>query len=81
MVETPDLPPAESPRHGGAGDYLELAKPGITALICTVAVGGFLLASPRSIDLLRLGILVACGAAGSAGAAMLNHYLDRDLDR
>jgi protoheme IX farnesyltransferase len=25
-------------------------------------------------------ILVAAGASGSAGAAMLNHYLDRDLD-
>jgi heme o synthase len=72
-------PPSES-RRATVGDYFELAKPGITALICTVAVGGFLLASPRSIDLLRLGVLVACGAAGSAGAAMLNHYLDRDLD-
>ncbi len=71
-------PPA--PRRATAGDYLELAKPGITALICTVAVGGFLLADPRSIDLVRLVVLVVCGAAGSAGAAMLNHYLDRDLD-
>ncbi len=49
-------------------------------MICTVAVGGFLLADPRSVDLVRLGILVVCGAAASAGAAMLNHYLDRDLD-
>jgi heme o synthase len=79
MDETTDAAPtALTPAT--PGDYLELAKPGITALICTVAVGGFLLASPRSIDLLRLGILVACGAAASAGAAMLNHYLDRDLD-
>ena len=30
---------------------------------------------------MRLGILVATGAAASAGAAMLNHYLDRDIDR
>jgi protoheme IX farnesyltransferase len=80
MDETPDGTSPAAPRHASAGDFLELAKPGITALICTVAVGGFLLASPRSVDLLRLGILVACGAAGSAGAAMLNHYLDRDLD-
>jgi len=65
----------------GPADYLPLAKPGITALICLVAVGGFLLASPLSIDLPRLGILVGTGAAASAGAAMLNHYLDRDLDR
>jgi len=61
-------------------DLLELAKPGITALICLVAVGGFLIADPRSVDLVRLGWLVVTGAAASAGAAMLNHYLDRDLD-
>ncbi|MGD0587277.1 MAG: heme o synthase [Thermoplasmata archaeon] len=65
----------------GPGDYLPLAKPGITMLICLVAVAGFLLADPRSVDLVRLGILVATGAAASAGAAMLNHYLDRDIDR
>jgi protoheme IX farnesyltransferase len=61
-------------------DLFELAKPGITALICLVAVGGYLLAAPRSIDLVRLALLVATGAAASAGAAMMNHYLDRDLD-
>jgi len=65
----------------GPGDYLPLAKPGITMLICLVAVAGFLLADPRSVDLVRLGVLVATGAAASAGAAMLNHYLDRDIDR
>lgn len=80
MDETSVVPPPVALRHSKAGDLLELAKPGITALICTVAVGGFLLASPGSVDLLRLGILIACGAAASAGAAMLNHYLDRDLD-
>ncbi len=63
-----------------AADWLSLAKPGITALICLVAVGGFLIASPRAVDLVRLGLLVATGAAASAGSAMLNHYLDRDLD-
>jgi protoheme IX farnesyltransferase len=61
-------------------DVFELAKPGITALICLVAVGGFVLADPRSIDLVRLGWLILTGAAASAGAAMLNHYFDRDLD-
>ena len=75
----PELSSAPA-RRATAGDYLELAKPGITALICAVAVGGYLLAAPTSIDWVRLGILVVCGAAASAGAAMLNHYLDRDLD-
>ncbi len=65
---------------GPLRDLVELTKPGITALICLVAVGGFLLADPRSIDLSRLGILVLTGGAASAGAAMLNHYFDRDLD-
>ncbi len=63
-----------------ARDFLALAKPGITALICTVALGGFLLATPQPIDWLRLGVLLVTGAAASAGAAMLNHYLDRDVD-
>ena len=70
-----------SPRPPGpVRDLLALTKPEITAMICLVAVAGFLLADPRSIDLTRLGILVLTGAAASAGAAMLNHYLDRDLD-
>lgn len=80
------MDPASAPepaptRPLGPGDYLPLAKPGITLLICLVAVGGFLLASPRSVDLVRLGVLVVTGAFASAGAAMLNHYLDRDIDR
>jgi protoheme IX farnesyltransferase len=65
----------------GPADYLPLAKPEITLLICLVAVGGFLLAAPLSVDYLRLGILVGTGASASAGAAMLNHFLDRDIDR
>jgi len=42
------------PLPARVGDYLTLAKPGITSLILVVAVGGFVLADPRSIDLLRL---------------------------
>ncbi len=73
-------PAAAATGHPRARDFVALAKPGITALICLVAVGGFLLASPASIAWARLAVLVATGAAASAGAAMLNHYLDRDLD-
>jgi heme o synthase len=75
----PAVPP--SPAPGGVQDWFSLTKPGITALICLVAVGGFLLASPRSIDLLRLGLVVGSGALASAGSAMLNHYLERESDR
>jgi len=80
-AESESSPPLSPGGTARAGDFASLAKPGITALICLVAVAGFLLASPRSIDFLRLAILVGTGAAGSAGSAMLNHYLDRDLDR
>ncbi len=72
-------PEASAPRSG-AQDWFTLAKPGITALICLVAVAGYLLAAPRSIAPARLGLLVLTGALASAGSGMLNHYLDRDLD-
>jgi protoheme IX farnesyltransferase len=61
-------------------DLLSLSKPGITLLIVFVAVGGFFVALPSPVPWARLGILVVTGAAASAGAAMLNHYFDRDLD-
>jgi heme o synthase len=73
-------PSPPEPARAGWRDYVTLAKPGITALIVLVAVAGFFLAQPGRIDLARLGILIVTGAAASAGAAMLNHYLDRDLD-
>lgn len=73
VVESP-APPARW------RDYLTLAKPGITALIVLVAVAGYFLAEPTRIDPIRLGLLVGTGALASAGAAMLNHYLDRDID-
>jgi protoheme IX farnesyltransferase len=61
-------------------DFVSLAKPGITMLIVLVAIGGFFLANPATIDGYRLLLLCLTGAAASAGAAMLNHYLDRDVD-
>jgi heme o synthase len=61
-------------------DYLALTKPGITGLIVAVAVGGYFVAAPGTIALASLGSLVLFGALASGGAAMLNHYFDRDLD-
>lgn len=78
MAVEPRAP--ERPRPSWARDLATLSKPGITALIVLVAVAGYVLARPASIDLVRLGLLVATGAMASAGAAALNHYLDRDLD-
>lgn len=73
--------PGPAPRPGpGWRDYLTLAKPGITALIVLVAVAGYFLAAPSTISWPRFGVLLGTGALASAGAAMLNHYLDRDID-
>jgi heme o synthase len=78
---TDDSPPVELAPPGGLRDWVPLTKPGITALICLVAVGGFLLADPSNVRLLPLGIVVGTGALASAGSAMLNHYLERERDR
>ncbi|MGA8276520.1 MAG: hypothetical protein WB852_09575, partial [Thermoplasmata archaeon] len=72
MSSDAELPPS---RRSPLGDWWTLAKPGITALICLVAVGGFVLARPGSVDLVRLGLVVGFGALASAGSGMLNHYL------
>ena len=61
-------------------DYTTLAKPGISARIVLVAAAGYFVAEPPTIDVVRLGVLLGTGALASAGAAMLNHYLDRDVD-
>jgi protoheme IX farnesyltransferase len=62
-------------------DVVELTKPAISLLIVAVAVAGFLVAAPLTLaNAGRLGLLVAFGGAASAGAAMLNHYFDRDVD-
>ncbi|HEV2449156.1 MAG TPA: heme o synthase [Thermoplasmata archaeon] len=61
-------------------DYVELSKPAITALIVAVALAGYFVARSGPVDLTALLLLLGLGALASAGAAMLNHYLDRDLD-
>lgn len=61
-------------------DLVELTKPTITGLIVTVAVAGYFVALSGPVDVPRLGFLVVFGGLASAGAAMLNHYFDRDLD-
>src|SRR5580693_8548953 len=80
MTEVAGVPVAAPPGPPGWRDYVTLAKPGITALIVMVAVAGYFLAAPAPISWTRLAILLGTGAMASAGAAMLNHYLDRDID-
>jgi heme o synthase len=69
------------PRRASLRAYLELTKPTITGLIVLVAVGGYFVAQPAAVDLGILGALVLFGGLASAGAAMLNHFFDRDIDR
>lgn len=79
----PPVPASPAPSSTGRSpirDWIALTKPGITGLIVVVAVGGFLIARPATLALEPLALLAATGALGSAGAAALNHYLDRDLD-
>jgi len=61
-------------------DVLTLAKPGITGLIVLVAIGGFFLAAGATPNWYRLLGVAGLGTLASAGSAMLNHYLDRDVD-
>jgi heme o synthase len=61
-------------------DYLTLTKPEITFLVVISAVAGFLLGSPASVDWFRLVVLIVGVAMTSAGAAMLNHYVEASLD-
>jgi protoheme IX farnesyltransferase len=79
MTDAPSPPPSSSPPSRWR-DVVTLTKPGITALIVLVAVAGYFLALPARVDLGRLGLLALTGGFASAGSAMLNHYLDRDVD-
>ena len=61
-------------------DYLELTKPRVVALLMLTSVVGSLLASP---DLPRLDTLLLANlgiALAAAGAAAINHVLDRGID-
>ncbi len=61
-------------------DYLEITKPRIVSLVLvTAAIGYYLggqgIASYTQLTWLLLGVAVEC-----AGAAVLNHYLEREMD-
>lgn len=60
--------------------YLDLCKPRVVALLVFTAIGGMLLAVPGVVPLQPL-VLGSLGIAlGSAGAAALNHVMDREAD-
>jgi len=60
--------------------YLDLCKPRVVALLVFTAIGGMLLAVPGIVPLQPL-LLGSLGIGlGSAGAAALNHVMDREAD-
>ena len=61
-------------------DYFELTKPEITLLVALSAVAGFILAPNAAFDILRLIVLIVGVCLTSAGASVLNHWLERDID-
>ena len=62
------------------GAYWELMKPRIVLLLDFTALTAFL-AAPSSINILRLGAVIAAGTLASGGAGAINSYLDEDIDR
>lgn len=63
-----------------AATLLVLAKLRVSALVVFTGVVAALVATRGQVPPLLLGGFALSGLLGAAGAAMLNHYLDRDLD-
>ncbi|MFQ5464308.1 MAG: heme o synthase [Thermodesulfobacteriota bacterium] len=66
---------------GPVADYLILTKPGIVGLVLVSTLAGVYLGGRGMVELpLMLWTLAGVGLA-TAGSAMLNNYIDRDIDR
>lgn len=73
-------------RRGGAAagavaTYLALVKPRVTGLVLFTAVAAAFAAARGVPPASEMLLLVATGALACGGAAALNHYFDRDIDR
>lgn len=62
-------------------DYIELTKPRILSLVLVITALGYYLGSRGEIRYIRLILLLIGTSLICAGAAALNHYLERELDR
>src|SRR6266436_2156347 len=62
------------------GLYWELAKPRILSMVLVTTALGFLLGAHGVDSVLRLCLTLLGVACSTGGAAMLNNYLERDLD-
>lgn len=69
------------PSRHAIGDYLVLAKPGIVSLVLMSTLTGLCVGS-RGLPDLWISLLVMTGVGlATAGSAILNNYVDRDIDR
>ena len=60
--------------------YIELTKPRITLLLLAVAMASFYVASPDSVNWMRLAVLTVATALLAAGVFALNAYIERSTD-
>jgi protoheme IX farnesyltransferase len=69
-----------TPRGARLGAYIELAKPRIVSMVLVTTALGFFLGNGGFLPVgLLLATLLGVGGA-TAGAAVLNNYLERDVD-
>lgn len=69
------------PARHAIGDYIVLAKPGIVSLVLMSTLTGLCVGSHGLPDaLVTLWVMIGVGLA-TAGSAILNNYVDRDIDR
>jgi protoheme IX farnesyltransferase len=61
-------------------DYYKLSKPGIVFLLVLVSIAGYIV-SVKTLEIVRLIILIISGAFASGGSAMINNYLDKERDK
>ena len=62
------------------GDYVQLMKLRIAALLLLVAAAAYIATSGPRIEPVTLGLLMLTGLLASSGASAVNHYVDRDID-
>lgn len=69
------------PGRYAIGDYAILAKPGIVSLVLMSTLTGLCIGSRGLPDLWRTVWVMAGVGLATAGSAVLNNYVDRDIDR
>lgn len=65
---------------GSLGLYLRLAKPRLVSLLLLAAATGYVVSASGEVAPAKMAALLMAGALGAGGAAMINNYLERDLD-